>query len=124
MVIKDTLGPAILSLVERLSSFRRLKMYGIYTFGDVGSVLCREVVPFSEGPLLEVPLYTSIVHNSYLHVYTVKSRYSKPLNYSHLSIAANNSGTQHGLIDSSFMLNQANPANPATFVGLWRGWNS
>ncbi len=52
----DTLGPAILSLVEWLSSFRRLKMYCIhvYAFGDIGSVLCIEVVPFSEGPLLEV----------------------------------------------------------------------
>ena len=32
-------------------------MYCVYTLGDIGSVLCREVVPFSEGPLLEVPLY-------------------------------------------------------------------
>ncbi len=32
-------------------------MYCIYTFGDIGSVPCREVVPFSEGPLLEVSLY-------------------------------------------------------------------
>ncbi len=34
----------------RLSSFRRLKMYCtcIYAFGDIESVLCREVVPFSE----------------------------------------------------------------------------
>ncbi len=55
--VKDTLGTTILSLVGRLSSFRKLKMYYKYTFGDMGSVLCREVVPFSEGPLLEVPLY-------------------------------------------------------------------
>ena len=41
-------------------------MYCIYTFGDMGSVLCREVVPFSEWPLLEVPLY--IVANSNIHV--------------------------------------------------------
>ena len=54
--IRDTLGLAILSLVGRLSSFRRLKMYCIYTFGDIGSVLYREVLPFSEGPLLEVSL--------------------------------------------------------------------
>ncbi len=39
-------------------------MYYIYTFGDIGSVLCREVVPFSEGLLLEVPLYT--IHDTEL----------------------------------------------------------
>ncbi len=46
------------SLVGRLSSFRKLKMYFIIlsTFGDMGNVLCREVVCFSEGPLLEIPL--------------------------------------------------------------------
>ncbi len=44
---KGHLGPAILSLVGRLSSFRRLKMGCMYTFGGVGSV---QVVPFSEGP--------------------------------------------------------------------------
>ncbi len=38
--------------------FQRLKMYCKYTFGNIGSVICREVVPFSESPLLEVPLYT------------------------------------------------------------------
>ncbi len=37
-------------------------MYCIYTFGDIGSDLCREVVPFSEGPLLEVPLYYCLVY--------------------------------------------------------------
>ncbi len=35
-----------------------VEMYCIYTLGNIGSVLCREVVPFSEGPLLEVPLYS------------------------------------------------------------------
>ena len=45
--VKDTLGPSILSLVGRLSSFRKF----IYTFGEIGSVLCREVVPFLECPL-------------------------------------------------------------------------
>ncbi len=34
------------SLVGKLSSFQ--------CFGDIGSVHCMEVVPFSEGPLLEV----------------------------------------------------------------------
>ncbi len=37
-------------------------MYCIYTLGDIGGVLGRDVlgrdVPFSEGPLLEVPLYS------------------------------------------------------------------
>ncbi len=31
-----------------------------YTVGDMGSVFCREVVPFSEDPLSEVPLYITI----------------------------------------------------------------
>ncbi len=48
--VKDTLGLAILSLEGRLSSFWKLKMYCKYTFGDMGNVLCIEVVPFSEGP--------------------------------------------------------------------------
>ncbi len=33
-------------------------MYYCYGKGVQKSVLCREVVPFSEGPLSEVPLYT------------------------------------------------------------------
>ena len=33
-----------------------IEMYYIYSFGDIGSILCREVVPFSEDPLLEVTL--------------------------------------------------------------------
>ena len=37
--------------------FLEVEMHCIYTFGEIGSILCREVVPFSEGPLLEVPLY-------------------------------------------------------------------
>ena len=52
------MGARVLSLVERLSlSWRpdnRLK----YQHGVETSVLCREVVPLSEGPLLEVPVYT------------------------------------------------------------------
>ncbi len=55
--IKDTLGSATLSSVERLSFSWRLKMYYCYGKGDQKSVPCREVVPFSEGPLSEVPLY-------------------------------------------------------------------
>ncbi len=35
--------------------FSEVEMY--CTLGDIGSVHCREVVPFSEGPLLEVLLY-------------------------------------------------------------------
>ncbi len=55
---KDTLGSAISSSVGRLSLSRRLKMYYCYGKGVQKSVLCREVVPFSEGPLSEVLLYT------------------------------------------------------------------
>ena len=54
--LKDTLGAAILSFFERLSSSRRLKMNYHYGKGVQKSVLCWEVVPFSEGPLSEVPL--------------------------------------------------------------------
>ena len=54
--IKDTLEPAILSSVERLSSSWRLKMNYCYGKGVQKCVLYWEVVPFSEGPLLEVPL--------------------------------------------------------------------
>ncbi len=46
---------------RRLSSLRKSKMYCICTFGNMGSVLHREIVPFSGGPLLEVPLYYTIV---------------------------------------------------------------
>ena len=49
--IKDTLGPVVLSYVERLSSSRRLKMNDCYEKGVQNCVLCWEVVPFSEGPL-------------------------------------------------------------------------
>ena len=45
--IKDTLGPAILSTVERLSTLQRWKMYyyiGKSTFGALERVLCREVI--------------------------------------------------------------------------------
>ena len=54
--LKDTLGAAILPFFERLSSSRRLKMNYRYRNGVQKSVPCWEVVPFSEGPLLEVPL--------------------------------------------------------------------
>ncbi len=37
--------------------FSEVEMYCIYTIGDIGSVPYREVVHFSEGPLLEVLLY-------------------------------------------------------------------
>ncbi len=43
--------------------FSELEMYCVCTLGDIGSVLCREVVPFSEGPLLEVPLYYITTRN-------------------------------------------------------------
>ncbi len=36
-------------------------MYYCYGKGVQKSVLCREVVLFSEGPLLEVPLYYTII---------------------------------------------------------------
>ena len=54
--IRDTLGPAILSSVERLSSSRRVKMIYCYGKGVQNDVLCWEAVPFLEGPLSEVPL--------------------------------------------------------------------
>ncbi len=62
--VKDTLRPTILSLVGRLSSFQKLKMYYIYmyTFGDIWSVLCRKVVPFSKRPLLEFPLHNVLLN--------------------------------------------------------------
>ena len=47
LFIKDTLGPANLSTVERLSTLRRWKMYEHYRevyFWCLKSVLCREVV--------------------------------------------------------------------------------
>ncbi len=61
-LIRDTVEPLnkghlTLSSVGRLSLSQRLKMYYCYGKGVQKSVLCREVVPFSEGPLSEVPLY-------------------------------------------------------------------
>ena len=53
---KDTLGLIVLSLVERLSLSRRLNNTLKYEHGAATSVLCREVVPISEGSLSEVPL--------------------------------------------------------------------
>ncbi len=38
--------------------FLEAEMYCKYAFGDMGTVFCIEVVPFSEGTLLEVPLYS------------------------------------------------------------------
>ena len=52
------MGPTILSLVARsslsLGSNNTLK----YQHGVETSALCKEVVPISEGPLSEVPLYS------------------------------------------------------------------
>ena len=42
--------------IERLHDLFS-KVYCKYTFGDMRSVLCRDIVPFLDGPLLEVPLY-------------------------------------------------------------------
>ena len=64
--IKDTLGTinsAVLSFIERLSSFRGskcTKTIGHVIFGTSNDVLCRGLlysVPISEGPLSDVPLY-------------------------------------------------------------------
>ena len=47
LFIKDTLGPADLSTVERLSTLQRWNvsaLYGKSTFGALESVLCREVI--------------------------------------------------------------------------------
>ncbi len=54
------MGSATLSSVERLSFSRMLKIYYCYGKGAQKSVLCREFVPFSEGPLSEVPLYDDV----------------------------------------------------------------
>ncbi len=53
---KGHFGTDILSLVGRLSSVRKLKCIAS-TLLEIW--LCREVVPFSEGPLLEVSLYNN-----------------------------------------------------------------
>ncbi len=45
--VKDTLGPTILSLVGRLSYFRKLKVYCKYTLGDMGTVFCIERLSLS-----------------------------------------------------------------------------
>ena len=37
--------------------FSEVEINCIYTLGDIGSVLCKEVVPFSEDPLLEISIY-------------------------------------------------------------------
>ncbi len=64
---KDTLGPTILSTIERSSSFLirlfLLLLWDIMRTLWLWSVLCREVVPFSEGPLSEVPLDVCIIRS-------------------------------------------------------------
>ena len=73
--IKDTLGPATLSFVERLSSSRRLKLYQHCRERIIWDrQLCplyREVCPLSECPLSEVPLYTISYTNSHLQCYII-----------------------------------------------------
>ena len=60
-----------------MSASRRFEMY--YFYGKInrgkGAVRCREVVHFSEGPLLEVLLYMLPyqVLNFYLHVVILKT---------------------------------------------------
>ena len=54
--VKDTLGLAMLSFVGRLSPSQRFEMYSSYGNSTLKSVLYREVIPFTEGSLLEVPL--------------------------------------------------------------------
>ena len=62
----DNINPAVVSFVERLSSFggsKCIRTIGKQIFVTLPCVLCREVyilysVPISEGPLSEVPLYT------------------------------------------------------------------
>ena len=41
----------------------------MYTVRDMESVLCREVVPFLEGPLTEVPLYLLVRYKMYNHAF-------------------------------------------------------
>ena len=38
-------------------------------FWDIESVLCKDIVPFSEGPLLEVPLYYYYCYYYYYYCY-------------------------------------------------------
>ena len=51
-------GPAILSSVARLSSSQWLKVNYCYGKGFQNGVLCWKVVPFSEGPQSDFPLYS------------------------------------------------------------------
>ncbi len=49
-----------------LRVFKCISTIGKLILGDMIGVPCREVVPFSEGPLSEVPLYSNyiqVVHN-------------------------------------------------------------
>ena len=57
---KEHFGTNPLSFAERLSSSRRLKINYCYGGGVKKSVLNWEVVPFSEGPLSEVLVYSRI----------------------------------------------------------------
>ena len=61
--VGDNINSAVLSFIERLSSFKYTKTMGHVIFGTSNSVLCREIyysVPILEGPLSEVPLYTPL----------------------------------------------------------------
>ena len=60
----DNINSAVMSFVERLFPFQRLKNYKEtwQLFGTLTSILCRDrgllyCVPISEGPQSEVPLY-------------------------------------------------------------------
>ena len=58
--IRDTLGPVILSFTKRLSCSRGLKMiYTVLLLAWCPEECCREIIPFSEGPLSKVPLHYS-----------------------------------------------------------------
>ena len=53
--MEPPLGPAILSFVERLSSFRGDSVQSVYNSEYFRLVLCWEVCPLSECPLLLYP---------------------------------------------------------------------
>ena len=61
--VGDNINSAVVSFVERLSSFigsKCIRSIGKPIFGTLTCVLCKEVyytVPISEGPLSEVTLY-------------------------------------------------------------------
>ena len=68
LFMKDALGPAYLSTVERLSTLQRCEMYLHYRKAHgVKSVLCREVisiVSFNRGATLCVDLECRIVQSA------------------------------------------------------------